>query len=61
MDTVIWMSPAVRMATLEIRIHLFDSTRAGAHVWADIRIKTWKPKGGGDFNVRPSEEGYPAR
>lgn len=59
MDTIIRMLPEIRMATLEVRIHLSGSARAGAEIRAGDRTKAWKSKGGGDLDVRSGEEDSP--
>lgn len=56
MDTIVRMFPEIRLATLEVRIHLSGSARTVAEVRAGNRIEAWKSEGGGDFDVRPGEE-----
>jgi len=56
MDTINRMFAEIYLATLKIRIHLFGCARSGAYIWAGIRIKAWKSKSGGNFNVQSGEE-----
>lgn len=61
MDTIIRMLPEIRLATLEVRVHLSGSARTGAEVRAGNRTEAWKSEGGGDFDVRSGEEDSPPR